>query len=1001
MSKHQKFRTPWRGARLMYTPWRAFSDTSINCAARKPKLPPVSKPLAPKPLFGARISQAPTVVKTRSRVRAPQDPRVILAQTLTPIATASESQDELPLEQRILQHRKTHDLNPKLLGPAIGSLWDQIEFDGGYTQRLKLLDAQIAAATAAQDSGPLEIPTFRPSATDLEIDMPASADLVRLEPIEVRELEQIDRKKDVERFIKRVRVLEKHVFDIRRNIIFHDISVSSFLDTVLKRLYHEDIYVGRLKEMTRFWNSIDVSVRKRRRAYLDSQSWLHKVNSQSLKEIASNLKYLGESPGVPQKIRPVFMKYDRLLGVDKRLISVAGHTWRKYRSTGLYLSENSSVPEAWAFDISSYATSDALMLYRRAINDTIEEIDSMIERFRTTPRKHKPYRDKHLLVKTFESNRAVLVSSRNDLVHDFSPFLSYAICLFYARQPTSSIYWKQWEIISPFILLRALIISIRSSVSDLLNVLDVGRRGGYRMPTKVETSLWKWYREFPILWMDEFIVELEAFTEINFIRLQSEERLAKLDPNRNDHQTAVFPSGADMEKIRRWSMEMSTITGTWNDFASGDSETDISRKSTRLTMETNRWQRIQRGVNSGVTIRSTTLAISRSQPLRLNKAKTPRRSGIRSKLTGPLSLPRKPLKKRSKIPETSLKVPASKPTKKKSKRSSLGSKVGTMDVNLPVVLEPAPLSVKGTPISVLKKPHSRWLGGIFNHVPFSKYHTKSAGGFSGSPSQASNDRTDSSPSKYWSYDQNKTPDGKNITIHYCTSLQTTEQVAAHFLSETVVGLDLEWKAQASTGDALVDNVSMMQLASKERIAIFHLALFNPATSPQHLVSPTLKRILESPEIVKVGVAIRADCTRLYKFLGIQTTNLCELSRLHKLVKHHLKPNLINKRLVNLSQQVEEHLGLPLDKDSEIRCGGWSKKLTYRQVQYAATDPYAALQLFHVLESKRLQLEPVPPKPTHPVIPYSIENIHRTDELRQHQGNPVTRGGEIKTSIADN
>ncbi|PGH35054.1 hypothetical protein GX50_02085 [[Emmonsia] crescens] len=997
MSRNRKLRTPspWRGARLMYTPWRAFSDTSINYAARKPKPPPNPKPLAPKPLFGVRTSQTPAIGKPRSRIRVPEDPRAILSQTLASTATVPEPQDEQSLEQRILKHRKTHPkthyTNRELLSSAIGTLWDQIEFDVNYGQRLQLLDEQIAAAAAAQDSRPLEIPTFKPSPADLEIDMTASADLVRLEPIKEREIEQVDRERDFERFIERVRELERRVFDIRYNIIINDIAVSNVFDTVLKRFYHDDIYVGRVRELTRFWNSIEVSVRKRRRAYLDSQSWLQMVGSKTLRDISYYLKYLGKLPGVPEKRQRVYTKYERLLSIDKKLISAAGHKWRKYMSTGLYFSKYSSVPEAWAFEISCSATSDAFIQYRKAMNETIEEIEDTIHEFRATHGNNKPHTRKQQELITFKSSRRALVSARNKLIQDFGPFFSYAIYLFYSRQPTSSIYWKQWEVISPFILSRTRLLSIRGSVSGLLAVLDVGRRGGYRTETNLEHALWKWYREFPILWMDEFIVELEAFTEIHFLRLQSEERLAKLDLNQNENPLVVFPKQADMEKIRDWALEMARITGSGDDFTLGDSEKDTSRKNSTFMREMSIWHRIKREVNTGLLkgkmIKSPAMPpVSWSLPLRLTKAKRSRRSGIRSKLTAPLPLP-------------------SKPTKRKSKRSGIGSKAGRVGADQLSVLEPTPSSAKGRPTATHKKQPSGWLGGIFNRVPFSKYHTRAAGGFAESPAQTSNGQTDTSPSKYWSYDLNKTPDGKDITVHYCTSLQTTERVAAHFLSESVVGLDLEWKAQASTTDALVENVSVIQLASKERIAIFHLALFNPANSPHHLVSPTLKRLLESPEIVKVGVAIRADCTRLHKFLGIQTTNLCEVSRLHKVVKHHLNPKLINKRLVNLAQQVEEHLGLPLDKDPEIRCGGWSKKLTYRQVKYAATDPYAALQLFHVLEAKRLQLEPVPPSPAHPVIPYttpeSIGKIHPKSNLGAHEEVTAACESEIKTSAAEN
>ncbi|KAG5291343.1 3'-5' exonuclease/helicase [Histoplasma capsulatum G186AR] len=990
ISRDRKLRTssPWHGARLMYTPWRAFSDTPSNYAAPKPKPPSNLKPLAPKPLFGARTPQTPAIVKPTSRVRTPQDPRAILAQTLTPAIAVPDLQDEPPLEERILQHRKTQALSPELLGPAIGTLWDQIEFDEAYSERLQLLDAQIAAAAAAaQDSQPLEIPTFTPSPADLEIDMSASADMLKLEPIEEREVELVDLQRDIKRLIKRVRKLQSRFVDIRYNIIMHDIAVTSFFDTVLKRLYHDGIYVARVRELTRFWNSIEVSVRKRRRAYLDSQSWLSKVNSKELRDISFHLKYLGELPRLPRTMQSIFSKYNRLLGMDKRIISLAGHMWRKYLGTGLYLSEHASVPNAWNFEVLSTSTSDAFIQYRNTISDTIDEINNMIGGLLSRPQKRSQRAHNQQLLTMLENSLAVHASAKNDLCQDFGPFYSYALYLFYSRQPTSSIYWKQWEVISPFITSRALILSIRGAVSDVLNVLDIGKRAGHRIPIKLEDSLWKWYREFPILWMDEFIVELEAFIELNFLRLQTEERLSRLDLNVNASPSVVFPNQTDMEKLRNWALGLERITGPGNNFTLGDSEVDTSRKVT----DSNRWLRIQHGVwdrgNSPTGSRSTTPTAPRSLPSRLNNTKGLRRSGIRSKPPPP---PSKPTKVKSKSHDTSPKLSASQPAKRKSE-SVIRSKAGTVSEIEPLVAETTSSLVREQTITTSKKKPSQWLNGLFNRVPFSKYHTKTAVGVSGSSTQTSNGQADPSQSKYWSYNLNKTPDGKEITVHYCTSLQTMERVAKLFLSETIVGLDVEWKAQASAQDSLVDNVSVIQLASKERIAIFHLALFNPANSLQHLLSPTLKRILESPDIVKVGVAIRADCTRLYKFLGIRTNNICEVSRLHKVVKHHLNPKLIDKRLVNLAQQVEEHLGLPLDKDPEIRCGGWSKKLNYRQVQYVATDPYAALQLFHVLEAKRLQLTPVPPSPVNPVIVYttpdSIAKIHPKSSLTQNEEPP--------------
>lgn len=186
---------------------------------------------------------------------------------------------------------------------------------------------------------------------------------------------------------------------------------------------------------------------------------------------------------------------------------------------------------------------------------------------------------------------------------------------------------------------------------------------------------------------------------------------------------------------------------------------------------------------------------------------------------------------------------------------------------------------------------------------------------------------------FWSPDLLKGPGSKRIVTHYCRSLERTEKVAQYFLESEVIGLDLEWKILASDQDSIQDNVSLIQIANEERIALFQLALFRPGKTVEDFVAPSLRRLLESPEITKVGVTIKADCTRLRKHLGINVRALFELSHLHKLVKYcQSNPKLINKQAVNLSKQVEEHLGLPLDKGEDVRCSDWHRPLNSRQLK---------------------------------------------------------------------
>ncbi|KAL4821707.1 ribonuclease H-like domain-containing protein [Aspergillus spinulosporus] len=219
--------------------------------------------------------------------------------------------------------------------------------------------------------------------------------------------------------------------------------------------------------------------------------------------------------------------------------------------------------------------------------------------------------------------------------------------------------------------------------------------------------------------------------------------------------------------------------------------------------------------------------------------------------------------------------------------------------------------------------------------------------------------------QYWSHRLYKTEEGNPITVHYCKSLATAEKVAEFFLNETVLGFDMEWQATATTYSSIQENISTIQLASRNRIAIFHIARFMPNLKLDDLMPPKLKSILENPEVTKTGVNIRADYTRLRKYLGINARGTFELSHLYKLIKYcHTSPRLINKHRVRLADQVQEHLGLPLAKGISVRCSNWQKPITAQQAHYAAADAYASYQLFVIMDAKRRALDPVPPLPAH-------------------------------------
>jgi hypothetical protein len=222
---------------------------------------------------------------------------------------------------------------------------------------------------------------------------------------------------------------------------------------------------------------------------------------------------------------------------------------------------------------------------------------------------------------------------------------------------------------------------------------------------------------------------------------------------------------------------------------------------------------------------------------------------------------------------------------------------------------------------------------------------------------------------FWSPKMYRGAEGQSLTTHYCRTKDVAERVAQHFLKEKIVGFDIEWRPFSSIY-SIKQNASLIQLACEDRVALFHIALF-PGNTPEDLMPPTLRTILESPDIYKVGVAVKGDFSRLQKYLNITPRGVFELSRLHNVVEYHetdAKKQQSNK-LTGLAAQVLRHLQLPLYKGAQleddpadtanVRQSDWSKPLSLQQIHYAAADAYAGFRLYHIIEWKRKQLRPTP------------------------------------------
>nr|POE48398.1 werner syndrome atp-dependent helicase [Quercus suber] len=214
---------------------------------------------------------------------------------------------------------------------------------------------------------------------------------------------------------------------------------------------------------------------------------------------------------------------------------------------------------------------------------------------------------------------------------------------------------------------------------------------------------------------------------------------------------------------------------------------------------------------------------------------------------------------------------------------------------------------------------------------------------------------------FWTYRLYKNANGARPTLHYCTKFDQAEEQAQKFVNETVLGFDLEWEVGSSDNSSIKNSVSLVQIASEDKIGLFQLAMFK-GDSIEELMPPTLRSILESEKIVKAGVNIAGDASRMKRCFDIRMRGMMELSHLFKVVMlSEQQPHKVNRGLVSLAEQVSKVLRLPLKKD-KVRTSAWSKRLNTTQTEYAGTDAYAGLRLFYALEQERKRMSPQPPQP---------------------------------------
>lgn len=156
----------------------------------------------------------------------------------------------------------------------------------------------------------------------------------------------------------------------------------------------------------------------------------------------------------------------------------------------------------------------------------------------------------------------------------------------------------------------------------------------------------------------------------------------------------------------------------------------------------------------------------------------------------------------------------------------------------------------------------------------------------------------------------------------------------HLSSARIVGFDTETRPSFRRGVSY--DVSLLQLASPEKAYLFRLNILG--------LHPLLRRLLEDPALLKVGVSLRDDFHALSRIGEIHPAGFIDLQQYVKCF------NIADNSLARI-------YGILFSKriSKGQRLTNWEAPLlTPAQVNYAAFDAISCIQIYDYISSGRFK-----------------------------------------------
>lgn len=155
-------------------------------------------------------------------------------------------------------------------------------------------------------------------------------------------------------------------------------------------------------------------------------------------------------------------------------------------------------------------------------------------------------------------------------------------------------------------------------------------------------------------------------------------------------------------------------------------------------------------------------------------------------------------------------------------------------------------------------------------------------------------------------------------------------------SARVVGFDIEWRPQfVSKRDGGTENqTAVLQLGVEASCLVLHI--FHMSELPRSLIS-----ILGDKNILKVGVGIEEDASKLRRHRGLVCEGITDIQKMVQTTERGQQ--------FGLKALAQRFLGIELEKCKRITMSNWENfPLTLRQIEYAALDAWAGVKIYHAI-----------------------------------------------------